>query len=507
MARFTMAVTVAMAASLLLLLTSPATQVTAPAVPRPRPKPYAPSNPYGRRPSRPYVRPTPTVRPTPNVGPNPWVRPPNSYIPPINPNVHPITPVLPPKKPINYQSVVRTIIKKAAKHYLKDKAKQAMRNVSSSSSSSSSQEEQDRSQLRGDAADAGAAALVLGLSVGSQVVYGVIDITSDLVWMQCGYCPSCHRLTPAGTPTIVLEASPSFLGIGCATPYCEHVVTGGRANCDAATGNLCTYEEVFYGGDQYTSGFLAIETFTFGAMVRRVVFGCSGDVAVGGLDGGASGFLGFSRGPLSLVAQLQLYGFSYFISSGDSSSSQSSFALSTAPMQQPAMHSTPLIPATAKQNPQLYYVNLIGVQVDGELLTAIPAGTFDGDGGVYLSTTLPVTYLEEAGYRVLKQELVSRIQSQGVAPVSGVDLDDPLCYMTRSLLEDIKVPHLALVFHGADATMDLRTENYFLAVDGGQTCLTILPSTGGSVLGSLLQAGRTIAYTGIQGGGGWLSFN
>jgi hypothetical protein len=46
----------------------------------------------------------------------------------------------------------------------------------------------------------------------------------------------------------------------------------------------------------------------------------------------------------------------------------------------------------------LYYVGLTGIHVDGEELDDdIPAGTFDlrddGSGGVFLSTTIPVTYL------------------------------------------------------------------------------------------------------------------
>lgn len=126
----------------------------------------------------------------------------------------------------------------------------------------------------------------------------------------------------------------------------------------------------------------------------------------------------------------------------------------------------------------------------------------DGSGGVYMSTTLPVTYLDEAAYSVLRLELVSRIHSQGVTPAS-VDLNDPLCYMTGSF-EKIRVPRLALVFDGDDATMYLHTKNYFLPVDGDHTCLIILPSTGGSVLGTLLQAGRTMTYD-IHGG--WLSFD
>ena len=50
-------------------------------------------------------------------------------------------------------------------------------------------------------------------------------------------------------------------------------------------------------------------------------------------------------------------------------------------------------------------------------------------------------------------------------------------------------------------------ENYFFADDSGQTCLTILPSAAtGSVLGSLLQAGRKMTYDIYGNGGGRLTF-
>jgi hypothetical protein len=123
----------------------------------------------------------------------------------------------------------------------------------------------------------------------------------------------------------------------------------------------------------------------------------------------------------------------------------------------------------------------------------------------------PCTYTEEfsgggltsgflAADTVLRTELVTRIRSQGVDPVSA---DDHLCYLTHDF-SNAKFPVLALVFDGANATMELKVENYFLAFAGGQlTCLTILPSTGGSILGSLMQAGRTMTYDIL---GGQLSF-
>lgn len=205
-----------------------------------------------------------------------------------------------------------------------------------------------------------------------------------------------------------------------------------------------------------------------------MVFGCSGNIMLTDLAG-TSGFVGFSRGPLSLVSQLNISRFSYFIAPPDnpvgSFVSWSWEDAATAPDEGSARcHSTPLLVATANQYPYLYYVELTGVLVDGQLLN-IPAGTFDvqadGSGGVYLSTTLPVTYLNQAAYNVIRQTLMSMMQSQGVIPINAAGDPNHLCFLTQ-YIANAKVPKLGLVFAGADAAMELKAVNYFFAY-GGQT--------------------------------------
>lgn len=151
-----------------------------------------------------------------------------------------------------------------------------------------------------------------------------------------------------------------------------------------------------------------------------MVFGCSDKVTLPDDLDGASGFVGFSRGPLSLVSQLRISRFSYFIALPDDPDNGKTFVSwrrSWGYHADAKGSHTPLLAARANQNPYLYYVNLTGLQVGGLLLTDIPAGTFDvranGSGGVFLSTTLPFTYLEAAAYTVLRRELMSRVRSQG----------------------------------------------------------------------------------------------
>ncbi|XP_072149508.1 aspartyl protease family protein 2-like [Setaria viridis] len=120
--------------------------------------------------------------------------------------------------------------------------------------------------------------------------------------------------------------------------------------------------------------------------------------------------------------------------------------------------STPLL--TSDLYPEFYFVNLTGIRVDDNKdLGDIPAGTFDfranGSGGVFLSTTMPVTFLEEVAY-VVKKELASKIESQGPQRANGSALGLDLCYTMESM-KNVTVPKLSLVFGGADAVMKLQT--------------------------------------------------
>ncbi|XP_037423788.1 aspartic proteinase nepenthesin-1-like [Triticum dicoccoides] len=402
----------------------------------------------------------------------------------------------PPQVGRFFARAVGSIIKKSTKEYLQDRAKDSVRDFSSQGNTG---KQGNNDQLGSSAADK-FGAFFFDLSVGTpsspRTISLVLDITSELVWTQCvGLQPT----------------DDTFVQIGCDDQKCKDVfpddTTCAAANPDdACAANLgrpcCGYQETFYGGGG-TKGNLATETFTFGSTpVTDFVFGCSdSDTVLNDLDSGtgtgsgASGFAGFSTGPLSLVSQLQISSFSYFIALPDDPDKDKSF-ISWGDATPKGGLGTPLLVPTPSQSPHWYYVKLTGVQVDGQLLSDIPAGTFDvntdGAGGVFLSTTLPVTYLEQAAYNVLRQELVSKIQSKGVSPTNPDD-ENHLCFDKQSFA-DKEVPKLALVFDGADAVMELKVQNYFFTLDNEMTCLAILPSTGGSVLGSLLQTGRTMTY-------------
>jgi hypothetical protein len=202
--------------------------------------------------------------------------------------------------------------------------------------------------------------------------------------------------------------------------------------------------------------------------------------------------------------------FSYFLAPVNSDTPYSGSAVllgAQAVPQTKRSRSTPLV--VSKAYPNLYFVQLTGIQVDGVSLAGIPAGVFDlaadgGSGGVILSTTIFLTYLQEDAYNALKQALVSKI---GSAQVKSSD-DFDLCYSMQSV-STLTFPKITLVFAGADSpAMDLTTVHYFFKdTTTGLQCLTILPTPDdvpfGSILGSMLQAGTNMIY---DAAGGQLTF-
>ncbi|TKW19712.1 hypothetical protein SEVIR_4G038200v4 [Setaria viridis] len=366
--------------------------------------------------------------------------------------------------------------KKQAFDFLKDHALDVIPNVLST----------PEGQKQGTKAADTAGLYVFNLSVGTSIlqnITGILDITTELVWAQCA-CSADACLPPPGT-TFDPSTSDTFAGVPCISQRCQSVI---KQQCDPDPAANCTYLMQY---DDYTNttGYLGNDTFTFGqTQFPDVVFGCS--KASYGDFFGASGVLGFSRGSLSLVSQLQLSWFSYLLVSDGPSPLQ--FGYDAVPQTENS-HSTPLLNNDA--NPGLYYVKLTGIMIDGRQLNGIPAGTFDiqsnGSGGVFLSTTVPVTYLDEAAYNVVRKAFVSRITAEAV---DGSALGLDLCY-TLQPKDEMVVPKLTLVFDGTNAAMELKKYNYFFADNNTNLeCLTILPSRGGSLLGSLLQTDTNMAY-------------
>jgi len=313
----------------------------------------------------------------------------------------------------------------------------------------------------------------------------ILDTGSDLTWTQCKPCTDCYKQS---TPIFDPSRSSTYGTVTCKSSMCQALPA---FSCTSAK---CEYLYT-YGDYSSTQGILSYETFTLSSQsLPHVAFGCGQDNEGNGFSQGG-GLVGFGRGPLSFISQLgPSVGnkFSYCLVSVNDSPSKSSplFLGQTASLNAKTVSSTPIL--LSNSQPTFYYISLEGISVGGKLLK-IPARTFDlksdGTGGLIIDSGTTVTYLEQAGYDLVKKALISLInlpQADG----SSIGLD--LCYQKQSGSSTPNFP--TITFHFKGANYDLLKENYIYVDSSGVICLAMLPSNGMSIFGNFQQQNYHILY-------------
>jgi hypothetical protein len=321
----------------------------------------------------------------------------------------------------------------------------------------------------------------------------ILDTGSDLIWTQCAPCMLC---VDQPTPFFESAKSPTFKKLSCSSPMCNALYVW---DCYK---NTCVYQ-YFYGDSASTAGVLANETFTFGTngtrvSVPKIAFGC-GNLNAGSLYNG-SGMVGFGRGPLSLVSQLGVPRFSYcltsFMSTVPSRLYFGAYATlnTTNTSDSGPVQSTPFIVNPAL--PTMYYLNMTGISVGGDLLPVDPSvftiNDADGTGGVIIDSGATITYLAQPAYDMVHQAFVAQVGLTLVNVTSPDDLDT--CFKwPPPPRKKVTMPELVFHFEGAD--MELPLENYML-IDGstGNLCLAMAPSEDGSIIGSFQHSNFHVLY-------------
>jgi len=334
----------------------------------------------------------------------------------------------------------------------------------------------------------GSGEFMMTMAIGTPSVSytGILDTGSDLIWAQCRPCDYCYDQS---APFYYPYASSSYRTILCPSSQCQ-AIDPLIAIC---AHTLCNYYYL-YGDYSSTSGVFSYETFTISSQsFRDIVFGCGQDN--GGNFGQGGGIIGFGRGSISLISQLGSSGgnkFSYCLMSVTDSPSKISplFIGETATLNATTVSSTPLIQSSSRSS--LYYLSLEGISLGGQLLN-IRAGAFDiqddGSGGLVIDSGTTFTLLDEFGYNVLKEALISSInlpQADG----SGIGLD--LCYSQQSVSSATNFPTITFHFKGADYV--LPKENYMYVDSSGIICLAMIPSEGMSIFGNFQQQNYQILY-------------
>lgn len=310
---------------------------------------------------------------------------------------------------------------------------------------------------------------VLRAKIGSpgQLMFMVLDTSSDSAWVPCSGCTGCS--STAFAP----NTSSTYGSVDCSVPECTQV---SGVSCPTIGPGSCLFNRS-YGGDSSFSATLSRDTLTLGKdVVPNYAFGCISAVTGGSIP--SQGLLGLGRGSMSLLSQSgSLYSgvFSYCLPSFKSYYFSGSLKLG--PLGQPKnIKTTPLL--KNPHRPSLYYVNLTGVSVGRvnvpiapELLAFDPntgAGTIIDSGTVITRFVQPV-------YNAIRDEF----KKQVTGPFSSLGAFDT-CFAATN--EEV-APAVTLHFTGLD--LKLPTENSLIhSSSGSLACLAMAaaPNNVNSVL-------------------------
>jgi hypothetical protein len=350
----------------------------------------------------------------------------------------------------------------------------------------------------------------MALSVGTppQRFVAVMDTGSDLVWLNCMPCIQCIN-QPHGPP-FDPSLSSSYSPASCVDNACTDFPNG-QSSC--AGTSSCEYYYA-YGDGSSTTGDVAYETITVSnldgsaASISHVTFGC-GHNQTGDSFYGADGLVGLGQGSFSLPSQLQnIYSdiFSYCLV-GAATSTASTFLFGSPEGVIQGLVYTPIV--TNSLIPTFYYVGMTGITV-GRTQLDLPIGTFDiyfdGSGGVIMDSGTTLTYLNNAAYLAVVQEVQSLVN---YPVVDGSLFQMGLCYDLTGITNP-SFPSMAFQFEDANgATIDfqLTPENLLIELQTPSlVCLSILPTDQvTSIIGNIAQQDHHMVFDRVSNQVGWVS--
>ncbi|CAM0951430.1 unnamed protein product [Alopecurus aequalis] len=306
----------------------------------------------------------------------------------------------------------------------------------------------------------------VGIGGGEATV--IVDTASELTWVQCAPCDSCHdQQDPLFDPS----SSPSYAAVPCNSSSCDalQVATGmsGQTCGGADQPATCSYT-LSYRDGSYSRGVLAHDKLSLaGEDIEGFVFGCG--TSNQGPFGGTSGLMGLGRSQLSLISQtMDQFGgvFSYCLPLKESGSSgslvlgdDSSVYRNSTPIAYTSMISDPM------QGP-FYFLNMTGITVGGQ---EVESSGFSS-GKVIIDSGTIITSLVPSVYNAVRDEFLSQLAEYPQAPAFSI-LDT--CFNLTGLRE-VQVPSLKFVFEGSvEVEVDSKGVLYFVSSDSSQVCLAL----------------------------------
>ena len=309
----------------------------------------------------------------------------------------------------------------------------------------------------------------VGIGGGEATV--IVDTASELTWVQCAPCDSCHdQQDPLFDPS----SSPSYAAVPCNSSSCDalQVATGMSAGqacggADQPAAAACSYA-LSYRDGSYSRGVLAHDKLSLaGEDIQGFVFGCG--TSNQGPFGGTSGLMGLGRSQLSLISQtMDQFGgvFSYCLPLKESSSSGSLVLGDDSSVYR---NSTPIVYSSMVSDPMqgpFYFLNMTGITVGGQEVesSGFSAGKVIIDSGTIITSLVPSVY------NAVRDEFLNQLAEYPQAPAFSI-LDT--CFNLTGLRE-VQVPSLKLVFEGGvEVEVDSKGVLYFVSSDASQVCLAL----------------------------------
>ncbi|WVZ85854.1 hypothetical protein U9M48_032716 [Paspalum notatum var. saurae] len=335
----------------------------------------------------------------------------------------------------------------------------------------------------------------LGIGTPQHFLSAAIDTASDLVWVQCQPCASCYRqLDPVFNPKL----SSTFAFVPCSSDTCGQL---NDHRCREEDDQACEYTYT-YSGNAETKGALAIDKLAVGNNVfHAVIFGCS-ESSVGGPPAQASGLVGLSRGPLSLVSQLGVRRFMYCLPPPTSTTPGKLVLDAGADAVRNISDRVTVTMSSSTRYPSYYYLNLDGLAVGDQTprtmirSAASPAVAAGGGGsanayGMVVDVASTISFLEASLYDELAEDLEQEIRLPRATPSRRLGLD--LCFILPEGvgIDRVYVPTVSLSFDGR--WLELERDRLFVE-DGRMMCLMVGKTDGVSVLGNFQQQNMHVLY-------------
>uniref|UniRef100_A0ACD5YFL7 Uncharacterized protein n=1 Tax=Avena sativa TaxID=4498 RepID=A0ACD5YFL7_AVESA len=313
----------------------------------------------------------------------------------------------------------------------------------------------------------------VGIGGGEATV--IVDTASELTWVQCAPCDSCHdQQDPLFDPA----SSPSYAALPCNSSSCDALqlatgTSGSGQTCGGADDqppSSCNYA-LSYRDGSYSRGVLAHDRLSLaGEDIEGFVFGCG--TSNQGPFGGTSGLMGLGRSQLSLISQtMDQFGgvFSYCLPLKESGTSGSLVLGDDSSVYR---NSTPIVYTTMVTDPTqgpFYFLNMTGITVGGE---DVEPSAFSPAAKAIIDSGTIITSLVPSVYSAVRAEFLSQLAEYPQAPAFSI-LDT--CFNLTGLSE-VQVPSLKLVFDGGvEVEVDSKGVLYVVSSDASQVCLALAP--------------------------------